>query len=45
MEIIYLISQGNLLDIDRVTNLPARQFLFIGEYLLKKRKIESKRGS
>ena len=43
MEIIYLVCQGNLLEADRVTEMPATKFLFLGEYLLRKRNIENKK--
>lgn len=41
MELIYLHTKDNmLLDMDRVFKLPATQFLFVSEYLIRKNKIE-----
>lgn len=42
IEMIYILSNGDMLKLDQITALPARQFLFLAEYLIEKRKIESK---
>jgi hypothetical protein len=41
MEMIYIICNGDLLRTKEVTDMPASQFLFFAEYLLRKRDIES----
>lgn len=42
MELIYLHTKDSmLLDMDRVFKLPATQFLFISEYLIRKNKVEA----
>jgi len=43
MEIIYIIANGDMLKLDTITSMPARQFLFLGEYLIEKRRIEAKK--
>lgn len=41
MELIYLVTNGNLmLQMDDVFKKPATQFLFVAEYLTRKKKIE-----
>ena len=39
-EIVYMIAQGDVLKTEEVFKMKAHKFLFWGEYLLKKRKIE-----
>jgi hypothetical protein len=41
MEMVYIITGGNLLLDKQVYELQATEFLFKAEYLLRKRKIES----
>lgn len=43
MEIIYILSNGDLLKFDEIINTNIHKFLFLGEYLLTKRKIENKK--
>ena len=40
---IYIICQGDMLKITEATDMPARQFLFLAEYLMRKRSIENKK--
>lgn len=41
MELIYLVTDGKLLlQMDEVFKKPATQFLFVAEYLTRKRQIE-----
>lgn len=41
MELIYLVTDGKLLlQMDEVFKKPATQFLFVAEYLSRKKKIE-----
>lgn len=41
MELIYLVSDGSLLlKMDEIFAKPAQQFLFVAEYMVRKRKIE-----
>ena len=42
-EMVYIIANGDMLKIDEITALPARQFLFLAEYLIEKRRIEAKK--
>lgn len=42
MEILYLITKGDLLRADEVFKKPADEIVFFGEYLLWKRKVEAK---
>ena len=42
VELIYLISKGNLLIKDKITKMNVHEFLWMGEYLIRKRKIEAK---
>jgi hypothetical protein len=41
MEMVYILTGGNLLLDNQVYSLPATEFLFKSEYLLRKRKIEN----
>ena len=43
MEMIYIVCGGDLLKMDEVFKLPAHKFLFISEYLIRKRNIETKK--
>lgn len=45
VEMIYIITNGDMLKLDEVTKLPARQFLFLAEYLIEKRRIEAKKNN
>ena len=45
MEIVYLISNGDLLKAKDIFELPAHEFLFYGEYLIRKRNIENQEQS
>lgn len=40
-ELVYMIAQGNILEVNKVFKMKAHEFLFWGEYLLKKRNIEN----
>lgn len=41
MELIYLVTDGKLLlQMDEIIKKPATQFLFVAEYLMRKRQIE-----
>lgn len=42
MEIIYMISNGDLLKFDDIVKMDAHKFLFLGQYLIRKRMIENK---
>lgn len=41
MEIAYLLCEGDFLKLDEVTSMPTEKFLFLGEYLLRKRIVEN----
>lgn len=41
MEIVYLLTNGDLTKADEVTEWNVEKFLFLGEYLLRKKRIES----
>ena len=41
LELIYLITNGDLLKANSVYEMPAHEFLFYCQYLLRKRKIEN----
>lgn len=43
VEMIYIISNGDMMKLNEVTAMPARQFLFLSEYLIEKRRIEAKK--
>ena len=43
MEMIYIVCGGDLLKMDEVFKLTAHKFLFISEYLIRKRNIETKK--
>jgi hypothetical protein len=42
MEIIYLVSNGDLLKMNDILKLKAMDFLYMGQYLIRKRKIDNK---
>lgn len=42
MELIYLISQGDLLKKKEIENMNVHEFLWAGQYLILKRRIEAK---
>jgi hypothetical protein len=42
MEMIYLMTKGDFLQIDKVIAMSAGQFLYLSEYLLRKQALESK---
>ena len=42
MEITYIIANGDVLKFNEIFKMRATEYLFLGEYLLRKRKIESK---
>lgn len=42
MEMIYILTNGNLLEKDKVFKMPAQSFLFDVQYLLRKRGIENR---
>lgn len=41
MEMIYLVADGDLLKMDTIFEMKAHQFLFMVEYLIRKRRIEN----
>ena len=41
IEMVYLICNGKMMQKDEVTNMSLDEFLFLGEYLLRKKRIES----
>lgn len=43
MEMIYIVLQGDLTRMDEIFRMEAHRFLFISEYLLRKRKIDNKK--
>ena len=43
MEMIYIVCGGDLLKMDDIFKLNAHKFLFISEYLIRKRNIETKK--
>lgn len=43
MEMIYIICNGDLLKMDEVFKLNCHKFLFMSEYLIRKRSIENKK--
>ena len=43
MEMIYIVCGGDLLKMDEVFKLNCHKFLFISEYLIRKRNIETKK--
>lgn len=43
MEITYIISNGDVLKFNDIFEMNALEYLFLGEYLLRKRKIENKK--
>jgi len=43
MEMIYIVLNGDLTRIDEVFKMKAHKFMFIAEYLLRKRDLESKK--
>lgn len=42
MELVYLVCSGDLLRMNEVFEKDAHEFIFIAEYLYRKRKIENK---
>ena len=42
-EITYIISNGDVLKFNEIFKMNVMEYLFLGEYLLRKRKIESKK--
>lgn len=40
-EIVYLLANGNPKEFDNVTEWPLKKFLFWGEYMLRKKRVES----
>jgi len=44
MEMIYIVLNGDLTRMDEAFKMPAEKFLFIAEYLLRKRKVEAKQS-
>ena len=43
MEMIYIVCNGDLLKMDEVFKLNCHKFLFMSEYLIRKRSIENKK--
>ena len=39
-EMVYLIAGGNILEVEKVFEMPAHKFLFWSEYLMRNRKVE-----
>ena len=41
LEMVYLMAKGDPLKFDEITSMPLNEFLFLAEYLLRKRIVEN----
>lgn len=42
MEMVYILTNGDMMKADEVYKMPAHKFLFLADYLITKRNIEIK---